>query len=71
MSPALQAFRAADFNWTHALQGVWSDAPFQVDELHRELIDNLVDDFLRETRAPDSNPIGRVVLGRREPAKPT
>jgi hypothetical protein len=63
MNKALRAFRAVDFNWTHALQNIWSDPPFQVDELHKPLIDSLIEDFLRETTSLNSNPVGRVVLG--------
>ena len=63
MNEALRAFRAVDFNWTHALQNIWSDPPFQVDELHKPLIDNLMEDFFRETTNLASNPIGRIVLG--------
>lgn len=63
MNEALRAFRTVDFNWTHALENIWSDSPFQVNELHKRLIDNLVEDFLRETTSLNSNPVGRVVLG--------
>jgi hypothetical protein len=63
MTEALQAFRAVDFNWTHALQSVWSDPIFQVDELHRNLIDQIIDDFIAGTKRPTDNPIGKVVLG--------
>jgi hypothetical protein len=63
MNEALQAFRAVDFNWTHALQSVWSDPIFQVDELHRNLIDQIIDDFIAGTKRPTDNPIGKVVLG--------
>jgi hypothetical protein len=63
MNEAFRAFRAVDFNWTHALQNIWTDPPFQVDELHQSLIDGLMEDFLRETAGPNSNPVGRVILG--------
>jgi Helicase HerA, central domain len=63
MNAALRAFRSVDFNWTHDLQSVWSDPVFQVDELHRMLIDQIVDDFLLGTKQPTSNPIGKVILG--------
>src|SRR5579871_5564289 len=63
MSEELLAFRAVDFNWTHDLQSVWKDAPFQVEELHKPAIDGIVADFLSGTRNQTANPIGRVVLG--------
>ena len=63
MSQALLAFRAVDFNWTHDLQSVWKDSPFQVEELHRPAIDGIIVDFLAGTRGQTANPIGRVVLG--------
>jgi hypothetical protein len=63
MTEALQAFRAVDFNWTHALQNVWSDPTCQVDELHKTLIDRIIDDFIAGTKKLSDNPIGKVVLG--------
>src|SRR5262245_6796983 len=60
---ALQALRAADLNWTHDLQSVWSDPVFHVGELHQPLIDRIVDDFFERTRKPTDNPIGQVILG--------
>jgi hypothetical protein len=63
MNDALQAFRSVDFNWTHDLQSVWSDPSFQVDELHKPLIDQIIGDFLSRTKTSHSNPIGNVVLG--------
>ncbi len=63
MSEALSAFRAVDFNWTRDLQSVWIDPPFQVDDLHRHVIDDLMEDFISRTRNATDNPIGRVILG--------
>jgi hypothetical protein len=63
MNAALQAFQAADLNWTHDLQNVWSDPVFQVDELHRSLIDGLIDSFFARTKKITDNPIGKVILG--------
>lgn len=63
MNEALLAFRAVDFNWTHDLQSVWKDPPFQVDDLHKPAIDDIMADFLSGTRRETANPIGRVVLG--------
>src|SRR5215207_8390161 len=63
MNQALQAFRAVDFNWTHDLQSVWSDPTFQVDELHGDLIGQIIDDFFLRTERPTDNPIGQVILG--------
>ncbi|MGC2351495.1 MAG: hypothetical protein WA553_16880 [Methylocella sp.] len=63
MNQALQALRTVDFNWTHDLQSVWSDPVFQVDELHKAIIDGIMDHFLLRTKNPTAPPIGRVVLG--------
>jgi hypothetical protein len=63
MSAALQALRAADLNWTHDLQGIWSDPVFHVGELHRPLVDRIVEDFFGRTRKPTDNPTGQVLLG--------
>lgn len=63
MKTALRAFRAVDFNWTHDLQSVWSDPPFQVDELHEALIDRIINDFFTHTKRMTDNPIGQVILG--------
>jgi len=63
MNAALRALRAADLNWTHDLQSVWSDPVFQVDELHHSLIDRIIDDFFARTKKPTDNPIGQVILG--------
>ena len=63
MNQALRAFRAVDFNWAHDLQSIWSDPVFQVDELHKTLIDQIIDDFLSRTKKPTDNPIGQVILG--------
>ena len=66
MNEALRAFRAVDFNWTRDLQSVWIDPPFQVDAIHENVIDELMDDFVSRTRNPTDNPIGRVILGQAE-----
>jgi hypothetical protein len=63
MSQELQAFRAADFNWTHDLQSVWSDSASHVDELHGDLIERIIDDFFFRTQKLTDNPIGQVILG--------
>jgi hypothetical protein len=63
MKQALQALAPVDFNWTHDLQSVWSEPAFQVDELHRSLIDGIMNDFLSRTTKPTDNPIGKVILG--------
>jgi hypothetical protein len=63
MNEALPAFRLVDFNWVRDLQSIWSDTGFQVGELHKPLADELINDFLVETRKPTNNPIGRIILG--------
>ena len=63
MISELKAFRSVDFNWTHDLQSVWSDPNSQVDDLHRQLIDSVLDDFFLQTKTESSNPIGKVILG--------
>ena len=63
MSTALQALRAADLNWTHDLQGIWSDPAFHVSELHQPLVDRIIEDFFARTRKPTDNPTGQILLG--------
>ena len=63
MSAALRAFQATDLNWTHDLQSVWSDPVSQVDDLHRTLIDGLINNFFARTKKSGDNPIGQVILG--------
>src|SRR5260370_21252899 len=63
MSKALGAFRAVDFNWTRDLQSVWIDPSYQVDDLHKDVVDDLMEDFLSRTRNAQDNPIGRIILG--------
>src|ERR1700688_1667435 len=63
MNEALRALRMVDFNWTHDLQSVWSDPISHVDELHRSLIDHIIDEFLSRTKNLTDNPIGKVILG--------
>src|SRR5271154_1667013 len=63
MKDALRALRAADFNWTHDLQSVWSDPAFHVEELHQSLIDGIIDDFFAYTKKRTDNPVGKVIQG--------
>jgi hypothetical protein len=63
INDALLAFRLVDFNPTRDLQSIWSDTGFQVDELHKPLADELINDFLVQTRKPTDNPIGQIILG--------
>jgi Helicase HerA, central domain len=63
MNAGLQALRAVDFNWTHDLQSVWLDSAFQVDEIHRSLVDHVVHELFARTKKITDNPIGKVILG--------
>ena len=63
MTDALSAFRSVDFNWTRDLQSVWFDPPFQVNDVHGAIVDEIMEDFVAKTNDPNSNPVGRVVLG--------
>jgi hypothetical protein len=63
MNASLKALRAADFNWTHDLQSIWSDPVFQVEDLHQSLINRIIDDFFTRTKTPTDNPIGQIILG--------
>ncbi len=63
MTDALDAFRSVDFNWTRDLQSVWFDSPFQVNDVHHAVVDEIMEDFVEKTKDPNSNPIGRVILG--------
>ena len=64
MSSALEAFAGADFQWTKGLREVWTDSPHHVDSLHGDLVDRIVAEFFARTRAPSSNPIGQILMGR-------
>ncbi len=63
MNNLLNAFRSVDFNWTRDLQSVWFDPPFQVNDVHRAVVDEIMEDFVAKTNDPNSNPVGRVILG--------
>jgi len=60
---ALRAFKSANFDWARQLQSVWRDAPYHVDDLHKQLLDDLFEDFIDSSREQTSSPLGRVVVG--------
>jgi hypothetical protein len=63
MKARLDAFAAANFDWTSHLQSVWREPAFDVEDLHRPIADELVDYFVRSTREPGLSPLGRVLVG--------
>ena len=51
------------FDWTSRLQSVWRDPDYHVEDLHKNVIDEVVEDFIATTKAPDASPLGRVIVG--------
>jgi hypothetical protein len=65
MTSELDAFRAANFDWTRQLKSVWKDPHYHVPGLHRQAIEDFVEYFLSKTADldPDNEPLGRVIVG--------
>ncbi|MGQ0686006.1 ATP-binding protein [Bradyrhizobium sp.] len=61
----LELFRDVDFNWTRQLRSVWRDQPYNIPDIHKDVLEDIVGYFLRSTREvePDNEAIGRVVVG--------
>ena len=62
-APIGDAFLDADFNWTMELQGIWSDAPGHVPELHGRLVDEVMRDFRKLGRPTWTQALGKVLSG--------
>src|ERR1700733_9581984 len=60
----LSALAALTFNWTQALDDVWTDLSYHVDGLHAETA-NLIRAGIGEASADSSRPIGIVIQGER------
>jgi hypothetical protein len=60
----LDAFRAANFDWTRHLKSVWRDPTYHMPSLHRDRVDDVIDYFTRKTRDPESTdePLGYVIV---------
>lgn len=63
MTPELAAFRDVDFDWARHLQSVWNDPPFNVEDLHKPLADDLMESFVKLGRPGSSSAMGRVIVG--------
>src|SRR3984893_15488690 len=65
MTSELDAFRAANFDWTRQLKSVWRDPHYHVSGLHQQTVDDIVDYFVLKTTNPDPDdePLGRVIVG--------
>jgi Helicase HerA, central domain len=61
----LDALREVDFNWVRQLRGIWRDPPYNVSAIHCDVLEDVMDYFLRNTKdpEPDSEPVGRVIVG--------
>jgi hypothetical protein len=59
---ALAALRDVDFDWTSPLQGIWHDPSYHVEDLHKEVVDDLIGYFTGNTDGPLS-PLGQVIAG--------
>jgi len=60
----LTALAALTFNWTRALDDVWTDLSYHVDGLHEQTAD-LILAGIGEARADSSRPLGIVIQGER------
>lgn len=60
----LTALAALTFNWTRALDDVWTDQRYHVDGLHAETAD-LIREGIRAVAADDAKPLGLVIQGER------
>src|ERR1700728_4522376 len=60
----LTALAALTFNWTRALDDVWTDLSYHVDGLHEQTAD-LIRAGIGEARADSSRPLGIVIQGER------
>lgn len=61
----LDLLREVDFNWARQLRSVWRDQPYNVPAIHRDVLEDVMDYFLRNTRdpEPDNEAAGRVIIG--------
>ena len=60
----LSALAALTFNWTRALDDVWTDQRYHVDGLHAETAD-LIRKGIREATPSGARPLGIVIQGER------
>lgn len=60
----LTALAALTFNWTRALDDVWTDQRYHVDGLHAETAD-LIRKGIREAAPSEARPLGIVIQGER------
>ena len=61
---ALQGLRAADFDWTMHVKGVWGDLAHDVGHLHRAEREKITSELERLARSDGSNsPLGMVMVG--------
>ena len=61
----LDVLREVDFNWTRQLRSIWRDPPYNVPDIHRDVLDDVMDYFVKNTREPDpdNEAVGRVIVG--------
>ena len=58
-----EAFLDTDFNWTMALEGIWSDPPTHVPELHGPVVDEVMRDFRKLGKPTWTQALGKVLSG--------
>lgn len=64
MDPKLAALRPVNFDYAQHLDSVWQDAPYHVEDLHKDVIDDLADDFIRQTSDTGArSPLGWIIAG--------
>jgi hypothetical protein len=61
----LDAYRAANFDWTRQLKSIWRDPDYHIPGLHQKIVNDLVGYFFQRTAHldPDDEPLGRVIVG--------
>jgi hypothetical protein len=61
----LDVLREVDFNWTRQLRSIWRDPPHDVPDIHRDVLDDVMGYFVKNTRDPDpdNEAVGRVIVG--------
>lgn len=61
----LDVLREVDFNWTRQLRGIWRDQPYNVPAIHQDVLNDIMQYFLKNTRdpEPENEAVGRVIIG--------
>ena len=63
MSDGLIAFCATNFNYVRSLESVWADSQYDVEDVNKQTLDEVLGEFWRQTTEPTDYAIGQVALG--------